>query len=72
MAVYIHRDKTLLAYMGKRKKLVRVLSTTETGAIAQYEFIDEPGVIYMPLIVNGKNVEKFEILGEQLNLFQEG
>ena len=72
MAVYIHRDKTLLAYMGKKKKLVRILSTTEAGAVAQYELVDELGVIYMPLIENGKNVEKFEILGEQLNLFQEG
>lgn len=69
MIVHIHRDKNLLAYMGKSKKLVRVLTTTSTGAVAQYEPVDEPGHIYLPLIENGKNVEKFEILGEQLSLF---
>lgn len=53
-----------LAYMGKGKKrrLVRVLQVTEDGAVAQYEPIDEPGHIYMPLIgPDGKNVEQFEI-----------
>lgn len=69
MAIRIHRDKNLLASMGKKKRLVRVLAITETGAIAQYELIDEPGVIYMPLIDNGKNFEHFEIVGEQMSLF---
>lgn len=53
-----------LAYRGKGKKrrLVRVLQVTEDGAVAQYEPIDEPGHIYMPLIgPDGKNVEQFEI-----------
>ncbi|CAK7083124.1 hypothetical protein [Tissierella sp.] len=72
MVVHIHRDKTLLAHMGKKKTLVRILSMTDTGAVTQYELVDEPGNKYMPLIVDGKNVEEFEILGEQLNLFQEG
>ena len=69
MVVHIHRDKTLLAHMGKKKELVKILSITETGAVAQYELVDEPGTVYMPPIINGKNVEKFEILGEQLSLF---
>ena len=64
MVIQIHRDKNILAYMGKRKKLVRILSMTESGAVAQYESVDEPGNIYMPLIVDGKNVEQFEIIGE--------
>lgn len=68
MVIQIHRDKNLLAYMGKNKKLVRVLSTTSTGAVAQHEPIDNPGSRYMPLIEEGKNVEHFEILGEQLSL----
>ncbi|WMM26689.1 hypothetical protein RBU61_08420 [Tissierella sp. MB52-C2] len=69
MVVHIHRDKTLLAHMGKKKELVRILSITETGAVAHYELVDEPGVVYMPLIVNGRNIEEFKILGEQLSLF---
>lgn len=75
MVVQIHRDKILLAYMGKKKSLVRVLSTTATGAVAQYESLDAPGIIYMPLIEDGKNIECFEIVGVQINLFnlcQEG
>lgn len=67
--VYLHRDKNLLAYMGKRKKLVRVLTTTESGAVAQCELVDKPGVVFMPLIEGGKNVEDFEILGNQLSWF---
>lgn len=57
MVIQIHRDKNLLAYMGKKKRLVRVLATTETGAVVQYEPLDELGNIYMSLIENGKNVE---------------
>ncbi|WFA10360.1 hypothetical protein [Tissierella sp. Yu-01] len=68
MAIRIDRNKNLLAYMGKNRKLVRVLTMTESGAIVQYELVDEPGKVYMPLIVKGKNVERFEILGEQLTL----
>lgn len=67
--IYLHTDKNLLAHMGKRKELVRVLTTTELGAVAQYELFDKPGITFMPLIENGKNVEFFEILGNQLSLF---
>lgn len=60
----------MLAYMGKKRKLVNILTTTETGAVAQYEPVDEPGNRFMPLIVDGKNVETFEIVkGEQISMF---
>lgn len=50
--------------MGKKKRLVRVLATTETGVVVLYEPLDELGNIYMPLIKDGKNVEDFEIVGD--------
>lgn len=62
------RDKNLLAYMGEKKILVRVISMTQSGAITQYETDDNLGNIYMPLIVDGRNVEEFKIVGEQLTL----
>lgn len=67
MAIRVE-DKNILAYMGKKKRLVRVLTMTESGAIAQYELVANPGQIFMPLIVDGENVEKFEIIGEQLKM----
>lgn len=54
----------MLAYMSKKKKLVKIISLTEDRAIAQYEPVDEPGNIYMPLIANKKNVEDFQIVEE--------
>ena len=57
-------ENSMLAYVGKSKKLVKVLKTTETGAVVLYEPADEPGKIYMPLIENGKNVENFEFMEE--------
>lgn len=63
MVIQIHRDKNILAFMGKKKRLVRVLATTETGVVVLYEPLDELGNIYMPLIKDGKNVEDFEIVG---------
>lgn len=54
--------------MGEGKKLVRILATTSTGAVMTYELVDKPGVTHRALIENGKNAEKFEILGEQLSL----
>lgn len=60
----------MLAYWGKKRKLIKILRLTETGAVAQYEPVDEPGMIFAPLIENGKNVEEFEIIkNEQLSLF---
>lgn len=64
----IPRDRNLLAYKGKRKELIRVLAMTESGAVAQYETMDKTGDIYMPLIVDGENVEEFEIIGEQITM----
>lgn len=68
MAIRVSRDRNLLAYKGKRKELIRVLAITESGAIAQYETMDKVGKIYMPLIVDGENVEEFEIIGEQTTM----
>lgn len=62
-------NKNMLAYYGKSKRLIRVLTITESGAIAQYEVVGEEGIVYMPLIENGKNVEEIEIIGEQTTLF---
>ncbi|WP_034639636.1 hypothetical protein, partial [Desulfofalx alkaliphila] len=60
----------MLAYRGKRRQLVRILRQTSTGAVAQYEPVEEPGNRYMPLIENGKNVERFELVEErQLDIF---
>lgn len=60
----------MLAYRGKERQLVRILRQTSTGAVAQYEPVNQPGKIYMPLIENGENVEKFELAeGEQLDIF---
>ena len=64
MVIQIHRDKNILAFMGKMKRLVRVLATTETGAEVLYEPLDELGNIDKPLIKDGKNVEDFEIVGD--------
>lgn len=66
---YDYRDENLLAYMGNKKKLVRILSTTESGAVVAYEIVNKPGNVFNPLIEKGKNVEEFQILGEQLKLF---
>lgn len=65
MAIRIHRDKNMLAYMGEDKQLVRVLTTTKNGAVVQCELVDEPGKVLLPPIKNGKNVDKFIIIGEQ-------
>lgn len=60
----------MLAYRGKKKQLVNILSFTETGAVKQYEPYDQPGNRFMPLVENGMNVEKFEIVeNEQMSLF---
>ena len=69
MAIRIHRNKNLLAYMGEEKQLVRILTILENGAVAQYELVDEPGIVCMPLIENDRNVDSFEIIGDQLMLF---
>ena len=53
-----------------RKRLIKVVRFCSTGAIAQFEYLDEPGNRFMPLIVDGKNVEIFDKVSEkQLNLF---
>ncbi|MEW8993088.1 hypothetical protein [Clostridium sp.] len=60
----------MLAYKGKRKEIVNILSFTETGAVKQYEPVEYPGRRFMPLIENGKNIDKFEIIEDfQLSLF---
>ena len=64
-------ELNLLALKGKRKEWVRIKRITETGAVAQYEPYDEPGNKYMPLIIDGKNVEEFKIIGRQLSMFWE-
>ena len=60
----------MLAYRGKKKQLVNILSFTETGAVKQYEPYDQPGNRFMPLIIDSKNVEEFKIIeNKQMSLF---
>lgn len=54
----------LQAWDLKRKRLINVLSMTESGAIIQYSPVDEPGMVFAPLIENGKNVEPYEIISD--------
>lgn len=57
-----------LAYRGK--ELVRILRITKEGAVALYESYNEPDNLYMPLIIDNKNVEKFKLAkSEQLTMF---
>ncbi|AKN32412.1 hypothetical protein Ccar_16715 [Clostridium carboxidivorans P7] len=60
----------MLAYWGKKRKLVNILRFSETGAVELYELEKEPGNMFIPLIVDGKNVEPFEIVeNEQISMF---
>lgn len=52
----------LQAWDVKRKRLINVLRMSETGAIISYSPVDQPGLIFLPLIENGRNVEPYEIL----------
>lgn len=52
----------LQAWDVKRKRLVNVLRMSETGAIISYSPADQPGLIILPLIENGRNAEPYEIL----------
>ncbi len=62
----------MLAYRGKRRQIVKVLRYTNTGAVAQYEPVNEPGSRYMPLVIDGENIESFEpVKDRQLLLFQD-
>ncbi len=57
-----------LAYRGK--ELVKILRITKEGAVALYESYNEPGNLYMPLIIDNKNVEKFKLVkSEQSTMF---
>lgn len=52
-----------------KEKIVYVY-LNENGLVYQMEYLDQQKVRHMPLIENGKNVEKFQILNhEQLSLF---
>lgn len=52
------------------KEKVVYVYLNENGLVYQMEYLDQQKVRYMPLIENGKKVEKFQILNhEQLSLF---
>lgn len=57
------------AYDVKRKRMVNV-ERNEGDTVIAYSLPDEPGVWYFPLIVDGKNVEPFEILGHEMDKWQ--
>lgn len=42
-------------YKGKKINAVLLEGTT---AVKRFEYVDEPGIWYFPLIVDGENVEK--------------
>jgi len=44
-----------------KKKLVNVW-LKESGVVWKMEFVDSPGVLYFPLIKDGKNVEEFKLI----------
>ena len=51
----------MLILFGKRKKLAKVTSWAfQNIAIAQMEMPPGSGMIYMPLIENGRNVEEWK------------
>lgn len=54
----------MLALRGKQKKLVKI-TRMEKQMICVTEEPPGSGTMRMPLIENGKNVEKFEILQEE-------
>lgn len=57
------------AYDVKRKRIVNV-ENEENGVIYAYSLIDDPGMWFLPLVENGKNVEPYEILKtEQMSMF---
>lgn len=39
-------------------KPIRALLLPDTKTVQRFEYIDEPGIWYFPLIVDGENVEK--------------
>jgi hypothetical protein len=57
------------AYDVKRKRVVNIERIDKDGAIVAYSILGEPGNWYFPLIVDGKNVEPYQILDlEQLEM----
>ena len=57
------------AYDVKRKRIVNV-ENEENGVIYAYSLIDDPGMWFLPLVENGKNVDPFEIIEhEQIRMF---
>jgi hypothetical protein len=52
------RGGLMLVLWGKRKKLAKV-TRIEDGAVYQIEMPPDSGIFYMPLVVDGKNVEEY-------------
>jgi hypothetical protein len=48
----------MLVLWGKKKKLAKV-TRIENGAVYQLEMPPDSGIFYMPLVVDGKNVEEY-------------
>lgn len=60
----------MLALRGKGKKLVDI-KRIENGVVYLTEEPPGSGIIRLPLVEDGKNVEKFEMLEEeQISLFE--
>lgn len=57
----------MIALRGKRKKPVKICRM-ENNVVYLTEEPPGSGSFYLPLVEDGKNVEEFEIVGEQMSL----
>jgi hypothetical protein len=65
----VYRRNIVLAYWGRKKKLVRILSIRDETVYSYYGTGEDSGKLFLPLVVDGKNVEEFEIVeNEQLSM----
>ena len=57
----------MLARWGRKKALVKI-HRMENNVVYLIEEPPGSGSFYLPLVEGGKNVEEFEIVGEQMSL----
>jgi hypothetical protein len=57
------------AYDVTRKRIVNV-EREKNGVIIAYSLVEDPGMWFLPLVEDGKNVEPYEIMeNEQIGMF---
>lgn len=68
-SVELKEGRHMLALRGKRKKLVKILRM-ENGVVYLTEEPLGSGIKRLPLVMDGKNVEEFELLeAQQISMF---